>query len=79
MPWWSPLAIIGGAVLGAVVGYLLLYGTGSRAPEPTRKEARLGYRTAETTNYARWNPMAFLVIFVIVALIAGLAIGLAAG
>lgn len=78
MPWWGPLAIIGGALCGAVVAYLLLYGTGSKAPAPSEREARLGYKTTETTNYARWNPVAFVVIFAIVALIVGLAIGLAA-
>jgi hypothetical protein len=79
MPWWGPLAIIGGALVGALVGYLLLYGTGSKAPAPTERDARLGYQTTDTTNYTRWNPAAFVVIFAIVALIVGLSIGLAAG
>jgi hypothetical protein len=73
--WWAPLAIVGGALLGAVFGYALLAAVGV-----TRRPAeadRLSYERTDRTNYPRWNPAAFLVGIAVVGLIAGLAIGLA--
>jgi hypothetical protein len=71
--WWAPLAIIGGALAGAVVGYLLLASAGvARRPD----QGRTSWERTDKTNYATWNPMAFLAIGVGIALIVGLAVGL---
>ncbi len=78
MPWWAPLAIIGGALVGAAVGALLLIGTPSSARR-SRDKGRLAYEETNTTNYVSWNPKAFLVIGAILAIVVGLAIGLSVG
>jgi hypothetical protein len=72
--WWAPLAIIGGAVLGGAVGYLLFVMVG--APRRPASASRTGWERTDKTNYAVWNPVAFLVIGGIVALIVGLSVGL---
>jgi hypothetical protein len=72
--WWAPLAIIGGAIFGAVVGYLLLVVVGG-ARRPA-KASSTDYERTDKTNYATWNPVAFLVIGAVIALIVGLAVGL---
>lgn len=80
MPWWAPLAIIGGAVVGVAVAAALVLGTPKQASDGhSHGDGRLGYEETDTTNYARWNPAAFVVIGGIIALIIGLAIGLSAG
>lgn len=74
--WWAPLAIIGGAIGGAVVGYLLLAAAGTtRRPASASK---IAYERTDKTNYTVWNPLAFLVIAAVIALIVGLAVGLSA-
>jgi hypothetical protein len=79
MPWWAPVAIIGGAIVGAVIGALLLLGTPSTGARKSPGRQRLAYEETDTTNYARWNPVAFLVIGSILAVIVGLSIGLSVG
>ena len=79
MPWWAPVAIIGGAVVGAAIGALLLLGTPSTGERAPRSRQRLAYEETDTTNYAKWNPVAFLVIGAIVAIVVGLSIGLSVG
>ncbi len=72
--WWAPLAIAGGALGGAVVGYLLLAVVGgTRRPAGT---SRIAYERTDKTNYTVWNPAAFLAAAAIVALIVGLSVGL---
>jgi hypothetical protein len=72
--WWAPLAIVGGALGGAAVGYLVFVALG---PAGRRSgPSRTAYERTDTTSYSSWNPMAFLVAGAIVAVIAGLAIGL---
>jgi hypothetical protein len=79
--WWGPLAIIGGAVAGLGVGYLLLAAAGgtrtgrARTAGP-RARGRTAFERTEKTNYPRLNPAAFVVLFLVVALIVGLSIGL---
>jgi multisubunit Na+/H+ antiporter MnhB subunit len=74
--WWGPILIVVGALLGLVVAYALLLVLGGRAP--SRLSRRVGYEATEKTNYPSVNLAAFAVVFVAVALIVGLAIGLAA-
>ncbi len=73
--WWGPLLIVVGAFLGLVVGYLLLVLLG--APAPSRLSKRIGYEETDKTNYPSLNPVAILVVVGVVALIVGLAVGLA--
>ena len=79
MPWWAPVAIIGGALVGAAIGALLLLGMPSAGARRPRSNQRLAYEETDTTNYAKWNPVAFLVIGSIVAIVVGLSIGLSVG
>jgi hypothetical protein len=81
MSWWGPLAIIGGALVGLAVGYLLLAAAGgSRAGGARAAESQaagpMAFERTEKTNYPRLNPVAFLVAFLLLALVIGLAIGL---
>jgi hypothetical protein len=77
--WWAPLAIVGGALVGAVVGYLLLASTGSERHGSAQPAGRLSWHRTDKTNYPTWNPVAFLVIVGVVALVVGLAVGLSVG
>ena len=84
--WWAPLAIVGGALVGAGLGYLLLAWAGSgesteaRAqPQQSQGAGAPSYERAKSTTDVRWNPWAFVVAGAIVALIVGLSIGLSAG
>lgn len=77
--WWAPLAIIGGAVVGAVVGYVLLVAVGPAVSRETGEPRRLRFVATDKTNYPRWNPAAFLAAGAIVALVVGLAVGLSVG
>jgi uncharacterized membrane protein len=79
MPWWAPVAIIGGAIVGAVMAVLLLLGTPSAGARQSRGRQRLAYEETDNTNYAKWSPVAFLVIGSILAVIVGLSIGLSVG
>lgn len=72
--WWAPLAIIGGALGGAVVGYLLFAASGSARRPATA--SRIDYQRTDKTNYTAWNPVAFLVVLGIIGLIVGLSVGL---
>jgi hypothetical protein len=74
--WWAPLAIIGGALGGAFVGYLLLAGSGPSRPRRSADEGRLGFERAERSADLSWNPWAFAVVAGAVALIVGLSVGL---
>jgi hypothetical protein len=76
--WWAPLAIIGGAVLGLLAGYLLLAFLGSPSAGGSGASERIRFERTNQTNYTRPNPAALIVAFCIVALIVGLAIGLSA-
>jgi hypothetical protein len=72
--WWAPIAIIGGAVAGAVVGYLLLVAT-----SPARHSAdttSASWQRTDKTNYPSWNPAAFLTVGAVIALVVGLSLGL---
>lgn len=77
--WWAPLAIVGGALAGAVVGYLLLVVAGTARPREAAGSRRLRFETTDKTNYPQWNPAAFLVATAIVGLVVGLAVGLSVG
>jgi hypothetical protein len=75
--WWAPLAIIGGALGGAGIGYLLLAATsGSRRRPADPGDSRTSFARAENTSDLAWNPAAFVVAGAVVAVIVGLAIGL---
>ena len=76
--WWAPLAIIGGALGGGVVGYLLLAATGPGRPHrETGGAGRLRFeRTEGSALDLPANPWAYLVVGGAVALVVGLAIGL---
>jgi hypothetical protein len=75
--WWAPLAIIGGAAGGAVVGYLLLAVAGTGRSRPAGGgSGRLAFERAERSSDVRWNPWAFLVAGALVALVVGLSVGL---
>jgi hypothetical protein len=75
--WWAPIAIIGGAVAGAAVGYLLLAVVG--APRRSSETSKLDWERTDKTNYPSWNPVAFVLALAAIGLIAGLAIGLSSG
>ncbi|HVY60011.1 MAG TPA: hypothetical protein VHF22_00085 [Planctomycetota bacterium] len=77
--WWAPLAIVGGALGGAVFGYLLLVVAGSTRPREASESRRLRFQTTEKTSYPQWNPAAFLAAAALVGLIVGLAVGLSVG
>jgi hypothetical protein len=77
--WWAPLAIIGGALVGAGVAYLLLAWTGGGRARESGASSRLRFEQAESAADLKWNPWAFLVIGGIVALVVGLSIGLSVG
>jgi hypothetical protein len=76
--WWGPLAIIGGAVLGFLAGYLLLALVGSPTGDGSRAADRIRFERTSKTNYPRPNLAAFVVVICIVALVVGLALGLSA-
>ena len=77
MSWWGPLAIVGGALGGAVIGYLLLVWTRPRRP-PRELGAggSLRFEPADATSDLKWNPAAFLVAGGAVALVVGLSVWL---
>jgi hypothetical protein len=75
--WWAPLAIIGGALGGAAIGYLLLVSTGGgrrHAAGDRSEQAR--FARAQDTSDLTWNPAAFLAVGAAIAIVVGLAIGL---
>lgn len=74
--WWAPLAIIGGAAVGAVFGYVLLVAVGTTRTREAGEARRLRFVATDKTNYPKWNPAAFLAAGAIVALVVGLAVGL---
>lgn len=73
--WWGPIAIVGGAVAGLGVAYLVLAIAGGRRRR-SQVEGRLAFERTDKTNYPVLNPAAFLVAFGAVGLIVGLAVGL---
>jgi hypothetical protein len=75
--WWAPIAIIGGAVAGAAVGYLLLVVVGT--PRRSTESSRIDWEPTDKTNYPSWNPRAFVLVLAAIGLIAGLAVGLSSG
>jgi hypothetical protein len=75
--WWAPIAIIGGAVAGAAVGYLLLMLVG--APRRSTETSKIDWERTDKTNYPSWNPAAFVIALAVIGLIAGLAAGLSSG
>ena len=77
--WWAPLAIIGGALVGVGVGYLLLAFTETSRSRRSATPEQLRYGRTDKTNYPSWNPLAFLAIGGVIALIVGLAVGLSVG
>lgn len=74
--WWAPIAIIGGAVAGAAVGYVLLV---VGAPRRTGETSKIDWERTDKTNYPSWNPAAFVLTLVAIGLVAGLAVGLSSG
>jgi surface antigen len=74
--WWAPLAIIGGALAGAVVGYLLLASGGADRSRDAESAERIGFERAESPTDLAWNRWAFVVVGGVVALVVGLSIGL---
>lgn len=72
--WWAPLAIVGGAAAGIAISYLMLVFLGS--PQPSARARRLRFEPTDRTNYVQPNVAAYVVVFGVVALIVGLAIGL---
>ena len=74
--WWAPLAIIGGALAGLAVGYLLLAAAGG--PRTRSGTGSLAYERTDKTNYPTFNVAALIVFLGIVGLIIGLAVGLSA-
>jgi hypothetical protein len=75
--WWAPIAIIGGALAGAFVGYLLLLWAGGPSPREATATGKHGYvRAEESSRDVRWNPWAFAVAGALIALVVGLSIGL---
>lgn len=74
--WWAPIAIIGGAVAGASVGYVLLL---VGRPRRTGEASRIDWERTDRTNYPSWNPAAFALALAAIGLIAGLAVGLSSG
>lgn len=75
--WWGPIAIVGGAVAGIAISYLLLVFLG--APPLSRRARRVRYEPTDRTNYPDLNPVAFIVAFALVGLVVGLSVGLSAG
>ena len=75
--WWAPLAIIGGALVGLLAGYLLLAFVGNPAGG-SRVAQRIRYEETSKSNYPRPNVTAFVVVLAAIALIVGLAVGLSA-
>ena len=75
--WWAPLAIIGGALIGLVAGYLLLVFVGNPAGG-SRAAERIRFEETSQSNYPRPNVAAFVVVLAVIALIVGLAVGLSA-
>jgi hypothetical protein len=73
--WWAPLAIIGGALVGLVAGYLLLAFVGNPAGGSQVSE-RIRFEETSKSNYPRPNVAAFVVVLGAIALIVGLAVGL---
>jgi hypothetical protein len=75
--WWAPIAIIGGAVAGAAVGYVLLavVGTTRRPTESSKTD----WERTDKTNYPSWNPAAFVAALAAIGLVVGLAVGLSSG
>ena len=76
--WWAPIAIVGGALAGIVIAFLVLEVAGGR-PGATRTGRRLAFERTDKTNYPVLNPAAFIVFFGAIGLIVGLAVGLSAG
>lgn len=74
--WWAPIAIIGGAVVGASVGYVLLV---AGRPRRTSETSKVDWERTDKTNYPSWNPAAFVLTLAAIGLIAGLAVGLSSG
>ncbi len=72
--WWAPIAIIGGAALGAAVGYVLLAVVGT--PRRPASASKVDWERTDKTNYPSWNPAAFVLLLAAVGLIVGLAVGL---
>lgn len=75
--WWAPIAIVGGAVAGAAVGYLLLAVVGST--RSSTDASKIDWERTDKTNYPAWNPAAFILALAAVGLVAGLAVGLSSG
>jgi hypothetical protein len=75
--WWGPIAIIGGALFGLVLGYLLLAIVGSPSGGSGVAQ-RIGFEETDKTNYPRPNVAALVAILAVIALVVGLAIGLSA-
>ena len=75
--WWGPLAIIGGALVGLVVGYVLLAAQGApRSGGPVAE--RLRFERTDKTNYPRPNLAAMVVLLAVIGLVVGLSVGLSA-
>jgi hypothetical protein len=75
--WWAPLAIVGGALLGALVAFVVLLWANAGAPQaPTPQAAEHGFVRVEGRSELRWNPWAFVTAAVLIGLIVGLSIAL---
>jgi hypothetical protein len=75
--WWGPLAIIGGALAGLVVGYVLLAAQGTpRSGGPIAE--RLRFERTDKTNYPRPNLAAIVMVLAVIGLVVGLSVGLSA-
>lgn len=75
--WWAPIAIVGGAVAGAAVGYGLLVAVGTS--RRSTAAGKVDWERTDKTNYPSWNPTAFILVLGAIGLIAGLAVGLSSG
>ncbi len=74
--WWAPLAIVGGALLGVLVAFLVLLWANAGSPQATTPQGEHGYVRAEGRSEVRWNPWAFVVAAVLIGLVVGLSIAL---
>ena len=88
MTWWTIPAIVGGALAGLVAAYAVAAAlSGREAPGEQQIGGGPRWRTdvsGEQSRYASdnrlaWNPAAVLVMLAAVAVITGLALGLALG
>lgn len=88
MTWWGILATVGGAAAGLAVAYVIaIVLTGRERPADQQIGGGPRWRTdvsAEPSRYATdnrlsWNPAAVVTVLLALAVLTGLALGLALG